>query len=384
MADEQLTEIVREGRRALAKWRRDNPDVVLDLVEADLSGCDLAGSNLRRGNLLGANLSQARLVGANLSETDLTRANLSGADLSRADCSGARLFRSQLCNARLHSTNLAEAVFQGADLSDAVLVDTTLANADLREADLAGAELLRVNLSHVELDHTNFERVRCGWSIWVDIDLSRASGLESMSHVGPGSIGVDTLERSAGRIPVDFLRGNGVSDQWVTIDAELEERAEAADPYFITFAQEDEPFAGRLHNTLQKQGVRCWLVPRGAGLGDLFATSSAERGSRIWDRILLCATQAALSADWMDGLVDAVLKREEANLQATGQRATLMWPLNLDGFLFSGNWKHPHANEVAGRVLADFTGWRRNKKKFAEELKQLIQRLKEEPSGRAG
>lgn len=384
MADEALTEIVRKGRRALAKWRRDNPEVVLDLVEAKLSEASLAGSNLRRGNLLGADLSQARLVGANLTGADLTRANLTGADLTRADISGARLFRATLCNARLDSANLSHAVLQGADLTGAVLVDTTLANADLREADLGGAELFRVDLSHVELDHTNFERVRCGWSLWADMDLSGALGLDSMTHVGPGSIGVDTFERSVGRIPVTFLRGNGVSDQWATLDAELEDRADAADPYYITFAQEDESFAGRLHNTLQKQGIRCWLDARGTENDDVFSTAVAERGSRVWDRVLLCATQAALTADWIDGLVDSVLRREETILQASGKKATLMWPLNLDGFLFSGSWEHAHANEVAGRVLADFTGWRRNKKKFSEELKQLIERLREESSGRAG
>ena len=47
MADQQLVALVREGRKAVAMWRRENPDVVLDLVDADLSETDLAGVNLR-------------------------------------------------------------------------------------------------------------------------------------------------------------------------------------------------------------------------------------------------------------------------------------------------------------------------------------------------
>jgi len=98
--------------------------------------------------------------------------------------------------------------------------------------------------------------------------------------------------------------------------------------------------------------------------------------------VLLCATRATLSADWMDLLIDSVKRREEAIKTHTGRKVTLMWPLNLDGYLFSGSWKHAEATEVAERVLADFTGWRRNKTKFHEELQALIEKLKEEPGGR--
>ena len=60
MANEELVEIVRQGRKAVAVWRRKNPEVVFDLVDADLSEVDLAGVNLRRSQMVGANLARSR------------------------------------------------------------------------------------------------------------------------------------------------------------------------------------------------------------------------------------------------------------------------------------------------------------------------------------
>ena len=382
MANEELVEIVRQGRKAVAAWRRKNPEVVLDLGDADLSEVDLAGVNLRRCQMVGAKLGRSRLTGANFSGVDLTRADLSGAEVSRANFSGARLFRAMLKGIRGESTDFSKAVLQGGDLSDAVLSEASFLDADLQETDLAGAELLGVNFSHADLDHANFERVRCGWLTWNDVDLSRTTGLDSMTHLGPGSIGLDTLERSGARIPASFLRGNGVGQDWIEMYGTHQEPTAASDTFFIVYGAEEESFAGRLHNTLQKHGVRCWLDPRRSTEDNGLTGQVAARGFRVWDRVLLCATRATLSADWMDSLIDSVKRREEAVKTHTGRSVTLMWPLNLDGYLFSGSWKHAEATEVAGRVLADFTGWRRNKTKFLEELQTLIEKLKEEPGGR--
>ena len=383
MAREELVEIVREGRRAVARWRRDNPDAVLDLVDVDLSGADLAGVNFRHSQLVGADLSAARLNEANLFEADLTRANLTGAKLSRANLAGASLFRATLREVRGTNVDLSRCNLQGADLTDAVLSASSLVDADLRESDLSGAALVEVDFSHADLDRTTLDRVCCGWLTWNNVDLSRTIGLESLTHLGPGSIGLDTLERSGARIPQAFLQGNGVSQEWIENYLAVDEPVAASDVYFIVHGEEDEPFASKLHNTLQKHGVRCWLDSRrdadDAGVTGLVPA----RGIRVWDRVLVCATRATLSADWMGPLIESVYRREEAIKQQTGDSVLLMWPLNLDGFLLGGGWKHDAAPEVAGRLLADFTGWRRNKTKFHSELKKLIERLQQESGGRA-
>ena len=61
------------------EWRRDHPEVPINLAEANLSY-----ANLRKANLRDANLIAASLTGADLSGTDLTRAILTGTKLSGA------------------------------------------------------------------------------------------------------------------------------------------------------------------------------------------------------------------------------------------------------------------------------------------------------------
>ena len=64
---EQLRTLKKEGVEVWNLWREDNPDVKIDLSDADLSGANLSGSNLRRANLSGSNLSNACFIRANLS-----------------------------------------------------------------------------------------------------------------------------------------------------------------------------------------------------------------------------------------------------------------------------------------------------------------------------
>jgi len=55
-----------------------------------------------------------------------------------------------------------------------------------------------------------------GVTILVAIDLSQSKGLESVKHIAPSSIGVDTLYKSQGKIPEEFLRGCGLPEDFIT------------------------------------------------------------------------------------------------------------------------------------------------------------------------
>lgn len=126
------------------------PVCILD--EADLSGRDLRGSNLKiatltDANLSGADLSNANLIlafmdGINLSGATLHGANLNGAQLSKANFSGADLTKAELSQA-----NLLDADLSGADLEGAVLVSAKLGTANLKGANLKDANLRGVNRS---------------------------------------------------------------------------------------------------------------------------------------------------------------------------------------------------------------------------------------------
>jgi uncharacterized protein YjbI with pentapeptide repeats len=125
LGSKSLIGIVKKGRRALAKWRRANPDGLLNLSDADLQNVDLRGANLKRADLTGTDLKGANLVGANLTEADLTRADLRGAKLVKADFYNARLFKatfagSDCSGAYLRRTEAIEADFSGVNLTCSV------------------------------------------------------------------------------------------------------------------------------------------------------------------------------------------------------------------------------------------------------------------------
>ena len=85
------------------KWINRDGGEQADLSGADLSGANLRWADLRGANLRGADLRRADLRGADLSEAnlrgaDLSEANLRGADLSGADLSGAKNIDQSLWN----------------------------------------------------------------------------------------------------------------------------------------------------------------------------------------------------------------------------------------------------------------------------------------------
>jgi uncharacterized protein YjbI with pentapeptide repeats len=121
-------------------------DKFIDLVNADLSGAMLSGTNLNKANLAGANLSKADLSMANLGGADLSKSNLIGATLSLANLSGASLRNSNLQSSNLGKTNLRMAKLNGATLKDADLSKADLSVADLEKADIRGANLYGATL----------------------------------------------------------------------------------------------------------------------------------------------------------------------------------------------------------------------------------------------
>jgi uncharacterized protein YjbI with pentapeptide repeats len=141
MANDKHIAQLRKGVAAWNAWRKQNPDIRPDLIEANLSGMDLSEANLREVYLGGATL-----VGANLHKSDLSRANLFDADLS-----GANLWNAYAAQAKLFQTNFFQAslnqvCFNSAKLSGANLRKSELIGASLSYADLSGTALTEANL----------------------------------------------------------------------------------------------------------------------------------------------------------------------------------------------------------------------------------------------
>ncbi len=171
MPNEEQLSILKRGVEDWNKWRKVNPEELINLRGANLSGENLSGAHLSGAILSGANLSRAGLVKAILADAKLDGANLSGANLSEAEIDGADLRSAQLISANLWRAELDRANLKGANLSEAkldqaslmetylskaILIEAILSDAHLNKADLSGADLSKANLSGAFLDGANF------------------------------------------------------------------------------------------------------------------------------------------------------------------------------------------------------------------------------------
>jgi uncharacterized protein YjbI with pentapeptide repeats len=186
MANPEHVEIVKQGVEAIAKWRKENPDVRLDLVGADLREANLLRADLREANLAGAHLAEAHLnqahldhahlVKANLFFAHLPEANLNNANLAEALLAGVHLDGANLTYADLHGANLTEANLRRAHLDDACLVRADLHRANLTEANLTYADLHGANLTEADLGGAILQGVR-GASHAYYLETVRLSGV---------------------------------------------------------------------------------------------------------------------------------------------------------------------------------------------------------------
>lgn len=277
MANEEQVAILKQGAKVWNKWRKDNPEVKIDLKgvnlggvmpihtdlrdylqgidlrKADLEAADLSGAilvlaDLQGSNLREANLREAHLEAADLSDADLTKANLRDAYLFTTIFAGARLRLADLRNAGCYHTVfdyadlefavLKEAILHGAKFNRTLLrqtnfQDTKLTGANFYSTNFLGCDLERADLTSASFfgawfSGTIFHQVILneaifGATVFGEIDLSETISLEATRHIAPSIIDLGTLKLSKGKIPEKFLRGCGFND----LDIEY---AKLADP----------------------------------------------------------------------------------------------------------------------------------------------------------
>jgi uncharacterized protein YjbI with pentapeptide repeats len=383
MANEDHLKILRKGLGLWNNWRNEHPG-----IKPDLSGATI--HDLSSANLSGANLSGANLSGANLFETDFK-----GAILYRASMCEARLLSANLSGANLRNADLSHATLYMANLMGAELNSANLHHADLRNADLRRADLQEAKLHDAYLGGARFHKTALRETIFTSVDLSGVVGLEDACYLGRSEISVSTFSQSQGYIPKRFLRGCGLSEweieevklynpqlkpnQIVDIMYKIYELC--SDPAlqfyscFISYTHKDKIFARRLHDSLQGRGIRCWLDEHQVLPGDdIF--DEIDRGIRLWDKVLLCCSKDSLTSWWVDAEITKAYEKEADLMKKLGVKILALIPLNLDDYLFSGEWSSGKTSLIKSRLAADFTGWETNNKKVQEQFDRLLKALR--------
>jgi uncharacterized protein YjbI with pentapeptide repeats len=270
----------------------------------------------------------------------------------------------------LRGADLSKSNLRGAALN---LVD--LSGACLEGANLRGARLIEANLSGAMLNGALLEDAWIGLTVFADNDLSGVKGLEMVEHVGPSSIGVDTLYKSGGRIPDQFLREAGVPEGLISYLPSLLNQPIQFYSCFISYNHSDKAFARRIHDTLQGRGIRCWLDEHQMLPGDDIH-DQVDHAIRLWDKVLLCCSKASLASWWVEHEIDKAFEKEQKLQKERGAKTLAVIPLNLDGALFE--WDNGRASQIRKRVAADFTGWRRSTAKFDAAMEKVVQALRTE------
>jgi hypothetical protein len=336
MANDEHVALLKKGVDAWNAWRRENPDIRPDLSGANLNGAQLSGANLTAADLRGAHLTGGtNLSGANLSGAELDVANLIGTDLSGTDLSGAHL-------------------------GGAILIGATLSGANLSKADLLLANLNASNLSGANLTEANLSA-----TVFGSTDLTSVIGLETCNHQAGSVIDHQTLAQS-GPLPLSFLRGVGLPDNFIEYLPSLLNQAIQHYSCFISYSTKDQQFAERLHADLQNEGVRCWFAPHDMPIGAKII-DAIDEAIRLRDKVLLILSEGAIGSDWVQGEVTRALDEERTRKQV------VLFPVRIDDAVMqtSEAW----ARLLRGqRNIGDFTRWKEHdayKRSFERVVRDL-------------
>ncbi len=371
-------EILKQGVEVWNKWREENPDIRPGLEKADLESADLSEANFSRADLFNADLTEANLSRANLNGANLFKANVRRADLRNADLthaylhdanfSDANLSKASLSGAHLLNTQFWNTLIKGADLSNAYIRLANFQRANLAGADLSNSDLRDVTFSEVVFRDVDFTDSDFGSTVLCDVDLSNVKGLETVQHLGPSSIGIDTIYKSRGQIPEVFLRGAGVPEIFIEyMHSLVNENPIQFYSCFISYGDCDRPFVDRLYADLQAKGIRTWYWQEDHTVG---AKTWREIDTKInlYDKLVVVCSKEALSREPVIKEIERALGRE------TSEGTEILFPIMIDNYIID-EWDHYLKPELTNRNIGDFRDWDKDPSKYQETLKRLMKGL---------
>lgn len=248
--------------------------------------------------------------------------------------------------------NVSEAPdLRGADLSNTFLADADFSGVLFHDADFSGTDLFHVNFQNAVLCSANFRDAVISFTYFVDTSLKEAKNLDKCSHYGHSFIDQMTLVRS-GKLPESFLRGCGLSDDFIAQIPLLFWQKQAFEFYscFISYSSKDEDFAKRLHADLQSEGVRCWFAPEDMKIGDKIR-QRIDESIRMYDKLLLILSENSINSTWVEKEVETAFGKEQRN------KHLILFPIRLDSRVMDTDTSWA-ADIRRTRHIGDFTNWK--------------------------
>jgi uncharacterized protein YjbI with pentapeptide repeats len=344
MAKEEHLKILDKGVGEWNNWRKNNPDLVPDLMKTDLEGKDFRKINFSKTNLNGvnfrlSNLGWANLIDAELNGIDFLGTSLISADLSRSEIIGSEFFGANLWNANFTSTGLFSSIFW------------------------------RTGFKKTIFRNSHFSEV-----VIADCDLREALDLDTVSHFGPSTIGIDTILRSEGNIPISFLKGCGVPEKVINTLLPL---ASGQKFYscFISFNSKDEVFTKKLKEDLKNKNIQAWYFPEDAKWGD-DVYKNIDDAIVLYDKVIVVCSENSLNSEPVLREIERALEKEKSQKKKHSETKRILFPIAIDDYLFD-NWDHYLKTDVLRITVGDFKRWK-DPKEYKKAFKKLIEALTKE------
>lgn len=258
MANEEHIDIVKQGANAIDVFRKQHPEVKLDLGGADLSYLDLSHADLSQGSLTGTNLTGAYL--------DYTSLNRSG---------------------------LVDTVFSGCSAKC----------LSLKEASISGCMFTQMDLSKA----CDLESVYIWGPSYLDTHTLRASR---------GQI-PESFLRGIGFSPWEVLNAK-LYDPLLNVDqlAEIHDAmfkkliGSPVGGIFVSYSHADIEFVERLCFALSKEGYPVWRDEHDLVAGPL--ERQVFDAIRINNVVLLVLSKDSVKSDWVEAELAKAREKEKS------------------------------------------------------------------------
>ncbi|MEX2491251.1 MAG: toll/interleukin-1 receptor domain-containing protein [Nitrospirales bacterium] len=315
---------------------------------------------MKHVRLDGANLSEVHLGSADLTEASLTNVNMQKTNAVGVECYGAIFTNSNLEGTNFSWSKMRKVVLDGTNLKEATFQHTELPYASFRGANLTGVEF--------------------GRSVMTGVNLSGATGLDSIKFSEPNAIDLETI-RLSGELPLTFLRGCGLPEPFITYLPSLNTAAQS-NPLlfydcFISYAEVDDLFSERLYNDLQGASVRCWRWKEDATIGRPLM-KEIDGAIQIYDKLIVICSEASLKSPAVNREIERALQKEDEHMRQ-GKDPDVLVPIRLDNYIFD-KWEHHRKADVITKMIGDFQKWK-DPVHYKTAFKQFLEDLRSPRSG---